>query len=136
MGQLGHGKQPTNTSFVNKPTLIEYFKQESVKIAYIAGGGCHSGAICTNGNLFTFGENRWGQLGTGNTENKTVPTKIHFDVPMSKISCGGTHTIALPLDGTHGIYWYPIIIYTYIFLTSYVAGDVVIMGSSESDVLG
>lgn len=57
-GQLGHG------DFMDKPvpTLIESMKDR--RVAMVCGGWRHSGAVTEDGTMYTWGWNRFGQLGT------------------------------------------------------------------------
>ena len=90
MGQLGHGQ----SSSITCPTIITAL--ESKKISYISAGGCHSGAISTEGNVYVWGEAHWGQLGlTCITPHQLSPVQlppIAFHDPSDRIlkmSCGG-----------------------------------------------
>jgi alpha-tubulin suppressor-like RCC1 family protein len=65
----------------------------------ISGGVFHTAAIKTNGSLWTWGRNDWGQLGDGTYINKFVPTQIsgtnwHF------VSSGAWHNMAIKTNGT------------------------------------
>ena len=48
--------------------------------------------------MWSFGENSFGQLGTGNITNYTVPQKITNIPPVQSISCGGYHTLFITND--------------------------------------
>ncbi|EQC33669.1 hypothetical protein SDRG_08773 [Saprolegnia diclina VS20] len=103
MGQLGHG----NHKSLNLPTPIVYFDAANIKIAYVSAGGCHSGAVSTDGRVFMWGEAHWGQLGLSPdykdvhqampAECKVLPPNT--DEKIVAISCGGTHTAALSDQG-------------------------------------
>ena len=73
------------------------------------GGGCHHTPVLwwiphcgghTEG-LFSWGFNRNGQLGIGDRVNQNKAQKVSFfdAVPISLISCGGFHTMALAQNG-------------------------------------
>ena len=55
-------------------------------------------AIKADGSLWTWGENIYGQLGNGTTENSLVPVKVMDDVVF--ISCGDYHMAAIKTDGS------------------------------------
>ncbi|MBR4636657.1 MAG: hypothetical protein IKO51_09920 [Clostridia bacterium] len=55
-------------------------------------------AIKADGSLWTWGENIYGQLGNGTTENSLVPVKVMDDVVY--ISCGDYHMAAIKTDGS------------------------------------
>ncbi len=64
----------------------------------VSAGGYHNTAIKSDGSLWAWGENRFGQLGNGSTEDKTKPVKIMKDVIA--VSAGAHHTIAIKSDGS------------------------------------
>ena len=61
------------------------------------------GAIASNGNLYMWGSNFDGQLGVGDTTNRSVPTVVTFTVgptlPWRQVACGRSHTAALDNAG-------------------------------------
>ncbi|KAF6026190.1 RPGR [Bugula neritina] len=93
-GQLGLG---TNTMDTSKPTLVTYLKD--IRIKRSSCGENFTAVISEKGQLYTFGNGRHGKLALG-AENFTnqfrpfrVPRFAKFSV--TKVSCGGCHTIAL-----------------------------------------
>ena len=48
--------------------------------------------------MWSFGDNRYGQLGTGNTKNINVPQKIRNIPPVHSVSCGYEHTLIIATD--------------------------------------
>ena len=102
-GQLGDG---TNTNqktptLVNKPQgTPEGFTWKQVSL-----GGFHSAAIGSDGNLYTWGYNKYGQLGNGTTTNQNRPAQI--DKPQGtpegftwkQVILGGWHSAAIGSDG-------------------------------------
>ena len=72
------------------------FEPTLSNIIQIACGSEHSICINSIGDIFTFGYNKYGQLGTGDLFNKYVPTKITVHNMLTKqISCGSCHTLVL-----------------------------------------
>jgi len=65
----------------------------------IAAGATFSAAIMTDGSLWTFGSNQYGELGLGSTEKMTVPTRLGSDTDWVSVSAGGTHMIAMKENG-------------------------------------
>jgi alpha-tubulin suppressor-like RCC1 family protein len=64
-----------------------------------ANGG-HSLAIKTDGTLWAWGSNSYGQLGTGITEDATSPTQISvFGIKWKRVSAGKLHSFAWDSDG-------------------------------------
>ena len=47
-------------------------------VACVSLGGRHSAAITTDGSLYMWGDNEYGQLGNGTTESSNVPIKIEI----------------------------------------------------------
>eukprot|EP01080_Neovahlkampfia_damariscottae_P000518 gene518-8031_t len=85
--QLGIGNTNSNT---NVPTLVSF----SEKIYKVVCGGFHSAIITTTGKLYTFGNNHLGQLATGDTTHRYVPT-LNSLSPVMDIAVGHRHTLAL-----------------------------------------
>ena len=82
------------------PTLIESLSNES--IIKIAAGNNHSMAITELGELYTWGEGIYGQLGHGINNNEQYPKKVEYFCNKFKIiDCkgGATHTVALTEEG-------------------------------------
>jgi alpha-tubulin suppressor-like RCC1 family protein len=57
-------------------------------------------AIATNGTLWAWGQNNYGQLGDGTLINKSIPTQIGTDNTWTKIATGSTHALAIKNNGT------------------------------------
>lgn len=68
-------------------------------LARIAGGGLHSLAVTSDGRLFAWGDNRFGQTGGGNTINRLEPVQIGLGETWSTVAAGGTFSMALTPDG-------------------------------------
>lgn len=49
--------------------------------------------------LFVWGYNYYGQLGLGDTSNRTAPQKLKFKTPILAISCGYNHSMILDKRG-------------------------------------
>jgi len=60
--------------------------------------GTHMAALKVDGSLWTWGENRHGQLGNGTTEDSLFPVKVMEGV--ASFSTGGRHTAAVKKDGS------------------------------------
>ena len=82
------------------PTLMESLSNES--IIKISAGNNHSMAITELGDLYTWGEGIYGQLGHGINNNEQYPKKVeYFRNKFKIIDCkgGAAHTIALTEEG-------------------------------------
>ena len=82
------------------PTLMESLSNES--IIKISAGNNHSMAITELGELYTWGEGIYGQLGHGINNNEQYPKKVeYFRNKFKIIDCkgGAAHTVALTEEG-------------------------------------
>ena len=95
-GQLGTG-DTTNRSILTEMTI-----PNSKIPKYISCGYEFTIVLMTNGTVYGTGYNFSGQLGTGNTTNRSILTAMN--IPNSKIpkyiSCGSYTTIVLMTDNT------------------------------------
>jgi alpha-tubulin suppressor-like RCC1 family protein len=71
-----------------------------LKAIAVAADNQESFAIDTNGQVWGWGYNVHGELGTGNNSAITVPTKVGTLTNMVAIASGQHHTVALRGDGT------------------------------------
>ena len=94
-------KEKSSTSGdYSSPQLIESLSNES--IIKISAGNNHSMAITELGELYTWGEGIYGQLGHGINNNEQYPKKVEYFTNKFKIiDCAGgaAHTIALTEEG-------------------------------------
>ena len=118
-GELGLGE--TKTAFC--PTLITIQDQDgnAEKIKSVSCGRFHSVFLTTRGQVYVCGDGQCGQLGTGNTENVSIPVSIYVNSPIfekddfsseyvKSVSCGAYHTVFLTIservyvcgDGSYG----------------------------------
>ena len=99
-GFNGHGQLGDGTSGNGNPTPTEITSQfylvEGETITQIYLGGTHSSAITSEGRVFTWGRNDFGELGDGTTTNRFTPTEIisKFNLnegeTITQISLGGS----------------------------------------------
>jgi alpha-tubulin suppressor-like RCC1 family protein len=66
----------------------------------IAAGSSHSMAIQSDGTLWAWGDNQYGQLGDGTNLSKSSPTQIGIATNWRAVSAGSNHTVAIKTDGT------------------------------------
>jgi alpha-tubulin suppressor-like RCC1 family protein len=91
-GQLGNGTK--NDS--NKPNLIH--ESFNGSIIQISCGSNYSFVLTNSRQVYAFGDNSFGQLGTGNHENQLIPIKV-FSEEVIMISCGYWHSLVLTANG-------------------------------------
>mmetsp|Transcript_21239 Transcript_21239/g.27128 ORF Transcript_21239/g.27128 Transcript_21239/m.27128 type:complete len:558 (+) Transcript_21239:73-1746(+) len=72
-------------------------------IIQIAACGFHTGAVSGKGEIYTWGEGKFGRLGRGGESNQIFPMMIKDPVlenqKITQIACGGFHTAAITEDG-------------------------------------
>lgn len=93
-GQLGNGKTDND----------EHFTPEKLKspigVVSIAPGADSCRAVTANGDLYVWGDNEGGQLGTGDATSRTTPTKVeNLPAAVAGVACGEYHTLILLRTG-------------------------------------
>jgi uncharacterized repeat protein (TIGR02543 family) len=105
-GQLGDGTTTRKTTPTEITSRFNLGLDE--KIISISLGGDHSSALTSTGRIFTWGGNRFGQLGDGTSSEwikQLTPTEItsHFNLGLGEtiisINLGGNHSSALTSTG-------------------------------------
>ena len=66
----------------------------------VAAGANHTVALKSNGTLWTWGDNYYGQLGNGTMANKSSPAQVGTATNWQAVAAGSSHTVALRSDGT------------------------------------
>ncbi|CAK9867327.1 unnamed protein product [Sphagnum jensenii] len=94
-GQLGHGDFQDHLI----PHQVEAL--EKTKVQSISGGWRHTMALDSEGQLYGWGWNKFGQVGCGNTEDQTSPQllKTLVDQKITLVVCGWRHTVAITERG-------------------------------------
>ena len=64
-----------------------------------AAGQRHSAAARTDGRLFTFGNNAYGNLGDGSTTARSSPVQVGALTTWSKVAAGAGFTMSIKTDG-------------------------------------
>ena len=94
-GQLGNG----TTADLSKPAKVQHPEngQALSEIVYIAAGSSHSLALQNSGDIWAWGDNKYGQLGIGTVKNQNLPQKTNCsDIPKNQIltiDAGKQHTV-------------------------------------------
>jgi alpha-tubulin suppressor-like RCC1 family protein len=66
----------------------------------VVAGPHHSLALKSNGTLWAWGQNIYGQLGVGPAKECSAPVQVGWDRDWRAIASGLRHTVALKTDGT------------------------------------
>jgi hypothetical protein len=66
----------------------------------IAGGALQSLALKSDGTVWAWGNNQYGQLGNGATTDSSVPVEVQGLTNVVAIGSGAAHSLALRSDGT------------------------------------
>ncbi len=104
-GELGIATNSGTPNPNPTPTLVA-LPGQSGTVTQIAAGATHSLAVTSSGQLYAFGDNRYGQLGSAanNGTNNPNPTPTLVALPgqigaVAQIAAGGTHSLALTSSG-------------------------------------
>jgi alpha-tubulin suppressor-like RCC1 family protein len=70
-------------------------------VVAIAGGRDHSLAVKSNGSVWAWGWNRYGQLGDGTTTNRSSPVRVLLPTTLTirRVTAGADHSVALSKAG-------------------------------------
>lgn len=95
-GRLGHNDECLTKE---KPTKIVSLTDKQVISA--SCGITYSAAISNNGELYTFGQGRFGKLGHGNSDDKMIPSLVAAlkSHKIIDVSCGESHTLCATDQG-------------------------------------
>jgi alpha-tubulin suppressor-like RCC1 family protein len=74
--------------------LLNTHTGEKLELVQIECGTSHTVGLTKNGEVFSWGDNDYGQLGHGDREGRAVPKKVESldELVITKISCGKIHT--------------------------------------------
>lgn len=96
-GQCGQG----STDDVLSPTCVTSLL--GIRIEAVAAGLWHTVCISADGDVYAFGGNQFGQLGTGSEQAETLPRLLDApsieDVNAKIVSCGARHSAIVTEDG-------------------------------------
>jgi alpha-tubulin suppressor-like RCC1 family protein len=95
-GELGDGIPPLHQK--SSPAQVG----SSTDWASVSAGtnSVHSLAVKTGGTLWAFGDNDFGELGLGDTTDRSSPTQVGAGTSWSKVATGRKHSAAIKTDGT------------------------------------
>jgi len=98
-GRNNYGQLGDNTT-TNRCTPVTTFAG-GTNWKQVSCGRRHTAAIKTDGTLWTWGRNSYGNLGINNTDHRCTPvTTFAGGTNWKQVSCGRRHTAAIKTDGT------------------------------------
>lgn len=99
LGQLGNGNVDPHTWSVQEATASTDWRY------LFDSSGQHMCAIKNNGTLWCWGNNEDGQLGLGDTTNRSVPTQVGTDTTWRSGAAGYASTCAIKVVAGHNTLW-------------------------------
>lgn len=92
-GQLGN----RSTTDSVRPVAVSGLRS---KVRSVTAGSGHTCALTTNGKVWCWGDNQFGQLGNGSTTHSSRPVAVHgLGRGVKAISAGNVHTCAITSTG-------------------------------------
>ncbi|KAL1321543.1 hypothetical protein HN51_066382 [Arachis hypogaea] len=89
-GQLGTGSDQPETL----PKQLEASRFENKHSSMVSCGARHSALLTEDGHLFTWGWNKYGQLGLGDSTDRNVPCQVLIaGCRPRNVACGWWHTL-------------------------------------------
>ena len=99
-GYNGEGQLGINNTDAYRATPVTTFAG-GTNWKQVSSGRVHTAAIKTDGTLWTWGRNLYGQLGINDTTDRSTPvTTFAGGSNWKQVSCGWSHTTAIKTDGT------------------------------------
>jgi alpha-tubulin suppressor-like RCC1 family protein len=93
-GQLGVGLPD---AMLASPTAVPKLGD----VAQLDAGGSHTCARQSGGTVLCWGDNTFGQLGTGNYASSNVPVAVSLKVALAHVTTGARHTCAISPFATY-----------------------------------
>ena len=85
------GGQPCSTVPVRVAGVLQF--------TAISVGYNHTCAVTSAGAVYCWGENGWGELGTGSTKDATEPTPVSGELSFVQVTAGSQHTCGVTTAG-------------------------------------
>ena len=100
LGNLGDNTTTNRSSPVQTVAFGTTWKQVSCGYAFSGGSG-FTACVKTDGTLWTWGSNSYGQLGDNTTTNRSSPVQtVAFGTNWLQVYCGYRYMAAIKTDGT------------------------------------
>lgn len=86
-----------------EPALLKLWIPRAGAVVQVSAGGRHGVLLLESGDVFTFGENTYGQLGTGDFIPVTTPRAVDFfrvsRTRCAEVAAGRMHSLAIDTQG-------------------------------------
>jgi alpha-tubulin suppressor-like RCC1 family protein len=100
-GANGNGAIGNGTTSADKDSPVPVSVDTDWHTVYAGHSqGHYSLALKTDGSLWAWGDNEYGQLGDGTITNKSRPVQINTDSDWQTVAAGYSHAVALKTDGS------------------------------------
>jgi alpha-tubulin suppressor-like RCC1 family protein len=93
-----NGGSPMSTAPEHSPKLVRALRSKGV--VAVDAGHSHSMAMTSAGEVYAWGRNQYGQLGTGDFVGQALPVLIEALPRCKSIACGGGFSAAVGVDGS------------------------------------
>src|ERR1035441_1849035 len=80
--------------------LSSALSQAAAAVPFVAAGANHSLFLKSDGTMWAWGSNQYGQLGDGTTTNRSSPVQVSGLTGVVMIAAGGFQSLAVKSDGT------------------------------------
>ncbi len=98
-GQLGQGKTRDESKPISVRQPSGGHNARLDKVVQVVCGGDHTCAVRERGDVWCWGRNHRGQLGTGDQNNRSLPAHVPLDGKVEEIALGREHSCARSTDG-------------------------------------
>jgi alpha-tubulin suppressor-like RCC1 family protein len=98
-GELGNGEMGFGIGDQSKDVLRPVQLTDLNHITQISSGYSHTLALSSDGTVWAWGENSYGQLGNGNIENQPIPIVIKVNSQVESVVGSRTHSYILNRSG-------------------------------------
>ena len=96
-GAIGDGTTTQRTSPVQIGTDEDWISFSASPLG--SNSAAHAAAVKSDGTLWTWGYNEFGQLGHGDTTNRSAPVQVGSATDWASVVCGGHFTLARKQNG-------------------------------------
>ena len=111
-GRLGHGVLTPNDHIsrvltVAAPKIVQHFVDQNIIVRQVACGFAYTTCVDIHDRMYTWGAGDNGRLGTGDEEDRSLPTLVslcatnapRMQLPVHLVVAGSVHTLALMSSG-------------------------------------